>query len=51
MNELEEMGYLFKGDPTFDYVFNKLPRGYLMHIISRRRERMEKQGPKLTDIL
>nr|DAR75725.1 MAG TPA: bacteriocin [Caudoviricetes sp.] len=44
---LEELGALFKGDPTFEYMFNKLPRGYFVKIVELRRKRIEKEGPQL----
>lgn len=48
--ELEELGYLFKNDPTFDYLFNNLPKSCFMKIVERRRERL-KANPHLSDIL
>lgn len=47
---LEDLGRLFKGDPTFDYIFNHLPQGQFLKIVELRRKRLEKQ-PQISDIL
>lgn len=47
---IEELGRLFKGDPTFDYVFNKLPKGYFMKIVDLRRKHKE-ANPQLEDLM
>ena len=47
---MEDLGHLFKGDPTFNYIFYELPQGQFMKIVELRRKRME-QSPQLTDIL
>ena len=36
---LEDLGELFKGDPMFDYYFNKLPKGHFLKIVELRRKR------------
>lgn len=38
---LEELGVLFKGDPTFSYIFNELPRSLFLKIVEFRRKRYE----------
>lgn len=38
---LEDVGRLFKNDPTFDYIFNQLPKGMFVAIVDKRREMME----------
>jgi len=48
--ELEELGHLFRGDPSFDYIFYHLPRSAFMKIYERRKKRME-QTPSISDIL
>lgn len=47
---LENLGDLFKNDPTFDYIFNKLPKSYFMKIVEIRRKRKEEE-PKLPPLL
>ena len=44
------MGYLFKGDPSFDYIFHHLPKNLFMQIVNRRRKRLQ-QNPHISDIL
>lgn len=47
---IEDLGYLFKGDPTFEYAFHSLPQGMFMKLVELRRKRLEK-APQLNDIL
>lgn len=47
---MEELGRLFKSDPTFDYIFYHLPKSHFMKIVELRRKAMEKNA-SLTDIL
>ena len=44
------MGRIFKGDPTFEYVFKELPRSAFLKIVEYRKAALEKQ-PTLTDLL
>lgn len=44
---LEEVGVLFKNDPTFDFIFNKLPKGMFTDIMERRKKRLEKEPPSI----
>ena len=48
--QIEELGYLFKNDPTFDYIFRELPRSYFMKIAEFRKKRLE-TNPRLSDVL
>jgi hypothetical protein len=48
--QLEELGFLFKNDPTFDYIFNELPRSWFLKIAEFRKKRLESQ-PRLSDIM
>lgn len=50
MIELEDLGRLFRGDPTFDFIFNNMTNGQFMKIAELRRKRLE-QNPQLSDIL
>ena len=43
---LEEVGNLFKSDPTFDYIFH-LPKSYFLKIVELRRKRVASE-PQLT---
>ena len=47
--ELEEVGRMFKNDPTFEYIFN-LPKSMFMKIAEIRRKRLETE-PSLSDML
>ena len=40
----EELGYIFKNDPTFDYIFN-MPKSYFIKITELRRKRLSEQPP------
>ena len=45
MRIIEELGVLFKGDPTFDFIFKELPKSLFFEIVKIRRERFEKSPP------
>lgn len=47
---MEEMGRMFKGDPTFDFIFNRLPSGHFMKIVELRKKRLE-ESPAIDDLL
>lgn len=44
------MGRLFKDDPTFDYIFNNLPKSYFESIVKLRRE-YEAKNPSLSKMI
>ena len=48
---LEEVGYLFKNDPIFGYLFTELPKGMLFSIIDKRRERMKDKNNALENLM
>lgn len=48
---LEDIGFLFKHDPTFNYIFNKLPKGLFFEIVDKRRKRLETQGAQLDQLM
>jgi hypothetical protein len=48
---MEKLGTLFKGDPTFEYIFNKLPKSYFMKIVELREKRMTETNMSLSDLL
>lgn len=48
--QMEELGYLFKNDPTFDYIFHEFPRSWLLKVAEFRRKRLE-TSPRLGDIM
>lgn len=48
---LEEIGYLFKNDPIFTYLFTELPKGMLFDIIDKRRERMKDRNNALENLM
>lgn len=48
---IEELGVLFKGDPTFNYVFNRLPRSYFMKIVELRRKRQSTGEAQIEELL
>ena len=39
--KLEELGVVFKGDPTFEYIFNNLPKSHFFKIVELRKNRLE----------
>ena len=47
---IEDLGYIFKGDPTFDYIFNHLPKSYFTEIVKIRKQRMLKE-PSLGNLV
>ena len=40
MKFVEELGMLFRNDPTFSYVFS-LPKSHMMKVVELRRKRIE----------
>lgn len=48
---IEELGTLFKNDPTFDFIFNNLPKSHFERIVELRRNRQAKGAESLADIL
>ena len=48
--KLEELGALFRGDPTFDYIFHNLPKSHFLKIVELRRNRMNR-SPGLDDLI
>ena len=47
--ELEEVGRMFKSDPTFEYIFN-LPKSMFLQIVKLRKKRLVSE-PSLSDML
>ena len=41
MENVEEIGAIFKGDPFFDHII-KLPYGLFLKVVERRKKRLEK---------
>lgn len=50
MIDLEELGYIFKNDPLFEYGFFRLPKGLFEELAKNRKKRLETK-PDITDIL
>lgn len=48
---LEDLGILFKNDPTFDFIFNNVPSGLFKKIVKLRKKRLETKPPSLGDLL
>lgn len=48
--ELENLGYMFKNDPLFNFEFYHLPKGCFLEIAKRREKRLT-ENPQLSDIL
>ena len=44
---MEELGTLFKGDPTFEYIFKELPKSHFLRIVELRRARKDSEPPPL----
>ena len=47
---MEDLGRLFKGDPTFDYIFYHLPKSHFLKIVELRKKKLMEE-PQLPDIL
>ena len=47
--EIEEVGRIFKGDPTFEYIFN-LPKSMFLQIVKLRKKRLETE-PSIADLV
>lgn len=41
---MEELGSIFKNDPTFEYVYN-LPKSYFLKIVELRKKRIAEHPP------
>lgn len=48
---LEELGSLFRNDPTFDFIFNNLPKSQFVRIVELRRKRMSSEPPSINDLI
>lgn len=48
---VEELGILFKNDPTFDFVFNKLPKSLFRKVCDLRRKRLVENTSQLDELL